>query len=104
MPSAPRASRAHPPFPRVPGGVRRASSCREHDLGARAAQRECALELVGDERAYDREARPVARAVRPAAFVRDGEDNVAVPLRELDLDPAGAVLERVLEELAEDER
>ena len=40
----------------------------------------------------------------PGALVGDREDDVAVALRELDLDPAGAVLERVLEQLAEDER
>ena len=40
----------------------------------------------------------------PAAVVRDREHDVAVPPRELDPHRRAAVLERVLEELAEDER
>ena len=47
---------------------------------------------------------PVARVVDARALVRDREHDVAVSLRELDRHRARAVLERVLQQLAEDER
>ena len=49
---------------------------------------------------------PVPRrlASMPAAVVRDRQDDVSVALRERDRDVLAAVLERVLEELGEDER
>ena len=47
---------------------------------------------------------PVAVAVDPGAVVGDREHDVAVALRERDRDVVAAVLERVLEELGEDER
>ena len=46
---------------------------------------------------------PSRPAVQPAPVVGDGEQDVAVPPRELDADGCPAVLEGVLEELAEDE-
>ena len=47
---------------------------------------------------------PVVAAVEAAAVVGDRERDVAVALRQLDPHSAAAVLERVLEQLAEDER
>src|SRR6185503_2886885 len=81
--------------------------CRERHLGAQAAlleERERAPELVANERAHDREPGAVAVAVQPLAVVSDGEDDVVPALRELDRDRAPAVLERVAEQLREDER
>ena len=47
---------------------------------------------------------PPASSVDPAPVVGDRQHDLAVPLRELDPDGVAAVLERVLEQLAEDER
>src|SRR3954469_20214321 len=81
---------------------------REGDQGAEAApvraEVERPAELVADERADDREARPGARlALDPAAVVGDREHDVAVQARELDAHRVAAVLEGVLEQLREDE-
>ena len=67
-------------------------------------QLERPAQLVADERAHDRKTRPLGAAVDAAAVVGDREDDVAVPLRELDLDVRAAVLERVLQQLGEHER
>src|SRR4051812_18057578 len=81
-------------------------SCREHDLCTRSTvgrQREASLELVADQGIDDRQAGSVRSAARAFALVTDREDDVAVAPPELDAHRAGAVLERVLEQLGEDE-
>src|SRR5882672_6820335 len=86
---------------------RRASSRRKHYFRTSAVlaeEREAPLQLVADERAHDREPRALGGALRAGTLVGNREDDVAVAERELDPDRAGAVLERVLEQLAEDER
>src|SRR5262245_50783947 len=80
---------------------------REDHLGpqtALVAHRQLAPELVRHEGPNDRETRPAGRTAQPEPVVRDREHHVAVPLREPDADAVAAVLERVLEQLAEDER
>ena len=79
---------------------------REHHLGAQAAfvhEHELAAQLVADERPDDGE--PRARLTLVAgAVVGDREDDLAVALPERYRDMVAAVLERVPEELREDER
>src|SRR5581483_6433970 len=66
---------------------------------------EGAAKLVSDERADDGKPRPLRRAGGdPAAVVRDREHDLAVATAEVDVDAPAAVLERVAEELGEDER
>jgi len=76
------------------------SSCRERDLGARAAvapQLERPLQLVPHERTHDGETRTWAGLARAGALVGNREQDGSVVARELDVDVAGAVLERVLQ-------
>src|SRR5438309_9907209 len=61
------------------------------------------LELVPDERLHDREPGAGALASHAVAVVRDREHDLAVAPLELERDMGSAVLERVLEELGEDE-
>src|SRR5436190_22734539 len=86
----------------------RRASCPEPHLGARAGgarQLERAAQLVANERTHDREARAVGRgAVDAAAVVGDREDDLAVVAVQVDVDVAAAVLERIPEQLREDER
>ena len=63
-----------------------------------------AAQLVANERTDDRQAGAVGVLHDPASVVRDGQDYLAVAPRQLDEHRAAAVLERVLEQLAEDER
>src|SRR6185436_21068215 len=80
---------------------------RERNLGPEAAvarQLERAAELVAHERPHDREAGAVRRAAEPAPVVRDREQGLAVAPPELDPHAAAAVLERIPDELGEDER
>src|SRR5579864_1930941 len=80
----------------------------EANLGAGAAlsgEGEGAPELVAHERADDREARPLARLGRePRPVVGDLEHDLAVVGVDADPDMLAAVLERVPEQLGEDER
>jgi len=85
----------------------RTASHGEHDPCARASsgrELEGPPKLVPDERPHDRQARAVPVSGEAAAVVRDREHDVPVRLRELDRDMLAAVLQRVLEELGEDER
>src|SRR5581483_12170071 len=70
---------------------------------ALAAQLERAAKLVADERAHDRQAGAVALGLRAGSVVRDGEHDLAVAADEADRDMAATVLERVAEQLAEDQ-
>src|SRR5947208_2181920 len=82
-------------------------SRRKHDLGPRrssAPELEPAVQLVADEGADDREAGAVGASVASGAGVDDREQHVPVPKGELDANVLAAVLERVLQQLAEDER
>src|SRR5919201_3606461 len=82
-------------------------SSREDDLRPSAAlvsELEGPLQLVPNQRTHDREAGAGANFRRDTAVVRDHEHRVAVPACKLDPHLVAAVLERVLEELAEDER
>src|SRR3954447_13208659 len=72
--------------------------------GLAAQEFEPAVQLVPDERPHDGEAGAVGPLVASGAGVRDRQENVPVPPSELDADVFAAVLERVLQELAEDER
>src|SRR2546423_9604809 len=86
----------------------RRASCPEPHLGARAGgarQLERAAQLVPDERTHDREARAVGRrAVDAAAVVGDRQDDVTVVAVQVDMNVAATVLERIAEQLREDER
>ena len=62
------------------------------------------MQLVADEGTHDREAGPGERVARALALVGDREDGVAAAGSELDAHGARPVLERVLEQLGEDER
>src|SRR5205814_832727 len=95
---------ARTPSRHAPAAVRRASSYREHDLGAAAGEIEAAAQLIAHERAHDGEARAGRRIACTLPFVGDREHDVAVPLCKLDPHRTGPVLERVLEQLTEDER
>src|SRR3982751_3709164 len=81
-------------------------SGREDDLRPRpllAAQLEAAVQLVTNQRSNDREARAARRLREATPVVGDRQQCVAVPGRQLDPHLVAAVLERVLEQLAEDE-
>src|SRR5205823_198369 len=78
----------------------------EDHFGARAAlvaEVEPALQLVAHQCLNDREPGAARVVLDAAAVVGDRQDHLAVSLRELDPHGVPAVLERVLEQLAEDE-
>src|ERR671936_617335 len=75
-------------------------SAEETDEGVELQIDEATEPQEGDE-VVEREG---GRVREPGAVVRDREHELAVPARELDLDPLAAVLERVLQELSEHER
>src|SRR6187551_2273642 len=80
---------------------------RETHLGPQPVavdQRERPAQLVTDERADDRHARPVLPGADSGAVVGDHEEDLITVAGELDGDRVAAVLERVREQLAEDER
>src|SRR2546423_1574431 len=90
---------------RQPGPARRSGD--EEDLRAKAAvarERQRSAQLVADERPDDREARAVGGLARPDAVVGDGQRDTAVLASELHPYLVAAVLECVLEQLAEHER
>src|SRR3954466_5295863 len=80
---------------------------RERDFGSGAVfvlELELALKFVADQGADDREACARGFAVDAGSVVGDGEEDLAVVSRQLDVDSLAAVLEGVLQQLAEYER
>src|SRR5207237_8117709 len=61
------------------------------------------VQLFADKRADDRETGAALRLCDSTTVIRDGKQSASVPARELDPHLLATVLQRVLEELAEDE-